>query len=208
MELSAITNSLSFLPKADLLKQTDNSTIYSALKTITNTDPFDSVAVTFEHREETLSFAVYSKKSDAQKQPNTQQADDVKLNQTSETAQLKQLIHAEVLAQVKVFLGAYFKEHPEDLQAISQGEIPEYFNVDNTTRRILDIYFSRYQEGEDKSEFVKRAKSIIEQAYGDVEKMVGTLPDIVQQTRSKVNELLDKFAQGGDISDFMGRTIK
>jgi hypothetical protein len=208
MELSAITNSLSFLPKADLLKQTDNSTIYSALKTITNTDPFDSVAVTFEHREETLSFAVYSKKSAAQKQPNTQQAEAVNLNQTSETAQLKQLIHAEILAQVKVFLGAYYAEHPEDLQAISQGEIPEYFNVDNTASRILDIYFSRYQEGEDKNEFVTRAKSIIEQAYGDVEKMVGTLPDIVQQTRSKVNEMLDKFAQGEDISDFMGRTIK
>jgi len=214
MEITAVNPLMSLF--------TDRTLKTNSPKSFTDSPLFTAEAVTFERQEANIEIAVYTSQprisgavprvlgAEIGNSPQIQESqttDEKPINQTAETAQLKQAIHAEVLAQVKDFLGAYFKEHPEDVEKISRGEIPDYFNVDNTARRILDIYFSRYQEGEDKGEFVKRAKGIIEQAYGDVEKMVGTLPDIVQKTREKVMEILDNFAQGGDISDFMSRKI-
>ena len=93
--------------------------------------------------------------------------------------QLREKIHNEILAQVKEFLTGFFEKNPEAVERISKGEIPEYFNVDNTTRRILNIYFSRFEEGQNKEEFVAHAKDIIKQAYGDVEGLVRELPEIV-----------------------------
>ena len=104
--------------------------------------------------------------------------------------------------EVKQSLNEFFVNNPEALEDIEAGKIPEYFNVENTAKRILDIYFSQYN-GEDKKAFVERAKGIISQAYSEVEQMVGTLPDIVIQTRDKVYEILDKFANGKDVSDFI-----
>ena len=104
--------------------------------------------------------------------------------------------------ELKQSLKDFFVNNPEALEQIELGEIPEYFNVENTAKRILDIYFSQYN-GEDKAEFAERAKSIISQAYGEVEGMVGMLPGIVQETRDKIYEVLDKFANGEDVSDFI-----
>ena len=104
--------------------------------------------------------------------------------------------------ELKQSLKDFFVNNPKALEQIGRGEIPEYFNVENTAKRILDIYFSQYN-GENKAEFAKRAKSIISQAYGEVEGIAGTLPGIVQQTRDKIYEVLDKFANGKDTSDFI-----
>ncbi len=110
--------------------------------------------------------------------------------------------YLEGFPEVKQSLNEFFVNNPEALVDIEAGKIPEYFNVENTAKRILDIYFSQYN-GEDKKAFVERAKGIISQAYSEVEQMVGTLPDIVIQTRDKVYEILDKFANGGEVSDFI-----
>ncbi|MFC1564554.1 hypothetical protein ACFL6G_06425 [candidate division KSB1 bacterium] len=174
---------------------------YSAELTIDT--PEKSYAVKFEHTEVNAEFGFYDSKGKLSNAEQIQQIagkDDIT---TGDVTKLKSLIHEEVLAQVKDSLGTYFKENPEAAEQVSRGEIPEYFNVENTARRILDIYFSRYEEGEDKTSFVERAKEIINQAYGDVEGMVGELPEIVLQTRDKIMEILDRFAAGEDISDFM-----
>lgn len=104
--------------------------------------------------------------------------------------------------EVKQSLNEFFINNPEALKDIESGKIPEYFNVENTAKRILDIYFTQYN-GEDKKEFADRARGIISQAYSEVEQMVGSLPDIVIKTRDKVYEILDKFASGEDVSDFI-----
>ena len=104
--------------------------------------------------------------------------------------------------EAKNNLKEFFLNNPEALEKIEAGDIPDYFNVDNTAKRILDIYFSRYDDG-DKEEFVKNAREIISQAYGEVGQMVGALPDIVLQTRDKIYEILDKFANEEDVSDFI-----
>ncbi len=110
--------------------------------------------------------------------------------------------YLEEVPEVKNNLKEFFLNNPEALKKIEAGEIPDYFNVENTAKRILDIYFSRY-DGGDKEEFVKNAREIISQAYGEVEQMVGALPEIVLKTRDKVYEILDKFANGEDISEFV-----
>jgi len=133
------------------------------------------------------------------------------------TVELKEKIRLEVenqfLAQLKKFIDEnpemkemlfeFYSNNPEALQKVAGGEIPEYFNVDNTAKRILDIYFSQY-DGGDRQEFVDRAKGIIKQAYSEVEgQFDGGLPSIVYATRDKIMEILDKFAAGEDISDFI-----
>ena len=104
--------------------------------------------------------------------------------------------------ELRTTLGDYFRNNPEALQDISEGKVPDYFNVDNTARRILDIYFQRY-DGGDRQAFTDRAKGIISQAYSEVEGQVGALPDIVNETRNKIMDILDRFAAGENVSGFI-----
>jgi len=116
-----------------------------------------------------------------------------------ENANLKEQFQAkkELIDQTRAFLGKYFNEHPEALNDIQNGKIPEYFNEENTARRILSIFFSRYEGTEDRSAFADRAKSIISQAYSDVQGIVGgELPQVVQDTRKLVFEMIDSFKNG------------
>jgi len=168
---------------------------------------FSSISVVYERTEITAEYSLYTNDGNAGNSAVKQSGKTNSELGAAEVAGLREAIHAEILAQVKDLLGVFFEENPEAVEQVSRGEIPEYFNVENTARRILDIYFAYYEEGQERTAFVERAKSIIEQAYADVEGMVGTLPDIVQQTREKVMEILDTFANGGDISEFMQRQI-
>lgn len=151
-----------------------------------------------------------NKNSEADEVKNITEDSPKSLGETK--AEIKKQIEAQTYQLLKQYLGdspevkeslkEFFTNNPEALQQIEKGEIPEYFNVENTAKRILDIYFSRYN-GEDKEEFAEYARNIISQAYGEVEGMVGTLPGIVQETRDKIYEVLDKFANGEDVSDFI-----
>lgn len=165
----------------------------------------DSFSVTFEHTVINIDFTVYTDNGRLEEIQRRNSSGEIEsLNRdNAEIVQLRESIRNEILEQVKSFLGLFFEESPEAVEQVVRGEIPEYFNVENTARRILNIYFSQFQEGDDKKAFAERAKSIIEQAYGDVAGIVGDLPDIVLETRSKVMQILEEFANGGDISDFM-----
>lgn len=112
----------------------------------------------------------------------------------------------ELVDQTRAFLSTYFNENPEALQDIQNGKIPEYFNEENTARRILNIFFDGYN-GEDRAAFADRAKSIISQAYGDVQTMVGgELPEIVLRTKDLIYEIIESFKNGEDkIFDFLGK---
>ena len=180
---------------------------FSASYTRENGNRHESAAVTYEHTEIEIEFSTYSIEDIKRKAEKSGNEVDKITAGSAETAQLKAQIHEQVMKQVKDSLGIFFKENPEAAEEVSRGEIPDYFNVDNTARRILDIYFNHYSEGEDKEGFVERAKGIIEQAYGEVAGIVGDLPGIVLETREKVMEILDRFAAGEDISGFMSREI-
>jgi len=165
--------------------------------------PEHSIAVKFEHTEINAEYAFYDSETRLSNQEQIKQISNKEDIEVSDVVKLKDLIHKEVMAQVKDSLGAFFVENPEAAEQVSRGEIPDHFNVENTARRILNIYFSRYEEGEDKQTFVERAKEIINQAYSDVGGIVGDLPEIVLQTREMIMDILDRFAAGEDISGFM-----
>lgn len=182
----------------------------NAAKQVKNTKKYNPVSVTFEHTEITIDYTAYTRNVRTEEVPDRVSLQRIASAEpdVAEIAVLREDIQAEILEQVKAFLGTFFEENPEAAEEISQGIIPEYFNIENTTRRILNIYFARYEQGEDKVAFAERAKSIINQAYNDVESIVSGLPEIVLKTQSKVMEILDIFAQGGDISDYMQTVIE
>ena len=100
-------------------------------------------------------------------------------------------------------LKTYFDENPEDLEKIEQGEIPEYWNQENTAKRIFDIAVQGYEDGDDKEAFYEKTVKMVKQAYSEVEEMVGGLPDLVIDTKNAVLKGLEEFRDGkarGDIS--------
>ncbi|MFC1562059.1 hypothetical protein ACFL4Q_03590 [candidate division KSB1 bacterium] len=180
-----------------------NETAVSFQSKQDSSENFSSISVTYSKYALSAESATYSI---AETRPGGKDGERIEKPSQSDAArvaQLKNIIHEQVLAAVKESLGLFYKENPEAIEQVSRGEIPEYFNVENTAQRILSIYFNHYTEGQDRVEFAERAKGIINQAYGEVEGLVGELPDIVLETRKKVMEILNKFAAGEDISDFM-----
>ncbi len=66
--------------------------------------------------------------------------------------------------------------------------------MENTARRILDIWLPYYIESEDIEEWLIQTKNLIGQAYDEVSQMVGGLPQLVQDTRAYVMNALEEFA--------------
>ena len=142
------------------------------------------------------------------------ESDEADLNEVALVNQtrleIRQQIQDQTLSLIRSFLldspelreslGNFFTENPDALKQVAQGEIPDYFNVENTARRILDIYFNRF-DGQDREAFGERARSLIDQAYEEVSALAGGLPGIVQETRAFINRTLDDFIAGQDISD-------
>jgi len=159
-----------------------------------------SLSYRYEKLEINIEYTTYSFKNKPAKAEN---ANSPHKMETSSILNEKSRIRDEILEQTKQLLAEFFEQNPEALEEVQQGQIPEFFNVDNTARRMLNIFFSKYN-GEDPGSYAEYVKSIIEQAYSDVESMVGGgLPDIVQQTREKVFQLIDDFANGEDITNFL-----
>jgi len=119
-----------------------------------------------------------------------------------EVALKKAEIKENILKKTKELLYQGISENPEWAEDIKNGKVPDHFNEANTAKRILDIYFSHYTEDQDREQFVKRASSIINQAYGDVTEINGgDLPGLVKDTRSLIFEKLEAFKNGASIQD-------
>ena len=105
--------------------------------------------------------------------------------------------------KAKESLATYFNENPEALEEIENGDVPEYWNQENTAKRIFDIVFSGFNKGKetDMDKFYEKSKSMIEQAYSEVEEMVGGLPTLVTDTKEAVLNGLEQFKDGKDISE-------
>lgn len=91
-------------------------------------------------------------------------------------------------------LNAYFAAHPEDWEKIGLGEIPDYFNVENTGQRILDIWIGTEPPDANVDEWIEEVKSLIGQAYDEISAMFGGLPQLVLDTQAYVYERLDQYA--------------
>jgi hypothetical protein len=103
--------------------------------------------------------------------------------------------------KAKESLKEYFEENPEDLEKIEAGEVPEYWNKENTAKRIFDIAVQSYQKDISREDFYENSSKMVKQAYAEVEKMVGNLPDLVNETKDAVLKGLEEFRDGKAVSE-------
>lgn len=93
-------------------------------------------------------------------------------------------------------LVSFYSNNPDAFDKVKNGEIPDYFNVENTGDRILNTFLSG-ENTEDGSFDVERARQIITQAYDEVGQMFGgKLPQLTLDTKEYVFNRLDEIAQG------------
>lgn len=113
---------------------------------------------------------------------------------------LEDLVESTGNSEDPLELGAYFAENPQDWEKVQSGEIPDYFNIENTAQRILDLWMPLYNESDNVETWVSDVKDLIGQAYDEVSGMVGGLPQLVQDTREYIMNTLDEFAQNQESS--------
>jgi len=75
--------------------------------------------------------------------------------------------------------------------------LPEYWNRENTARRIFGLAMMGYQEGMDQAAFADQASAMIKQAYREVHTELGReFPQVVLDTRDTVLQALEQFKGG------------
>ena len=108
--------------------------------------------------------------------------------------------------QLAHFFGSQVNVAPElaEDEATVLKEIPEYWNKENTARRIFAIALLGYQEGGDREGFADKAIAMVIQAYRDVGYMLGVeFPDLVMDTRQAVLGALAQFRGGAALSEIV-----
>jgi len=91
-------------------------------------------------------------------------------------------------------IGAYYADHPDDWKKVQLGIVPDYFNVENTGKRILDIWMPQDGTAMDAAG-VERARQNIIKAYSEVSEMFGNkLPQLVLDTKEYILEKLSEMA--------------
>ncbi len=103
----------------------------------------------------------------------------------------------ELAGMAKDELGNYFKENPEALKEIASGDMPEYWNVQNTASRMFDIVTAGYSGEEDLEGFYNKALDFVHQAYDEVQLMIGfDFPPLVQDTKEALLNGLEQLKDG------------
>ena len=96
-------------------------------------------------------------------------------------------------SQDAIGLNAYYTEHPEDWAQVQQGEIPDYFNVENTAQRILQIWVGDKPPEGSSASWLQNIKDLIGQSYQEVSDMIGGLPQLVLDTKDYIENKIDQW---------------
>ncbi|MFC1483495.1 hypothetical protein ACFL5M_02890 [Candidatus Neomarinimicrobiota bacterium] len=92
-------------------------------------------------------------------------------------------------------------EASED-DAVAMEGIPEYWNKENTARRIFAIAMMGYEEGSDREAFADKAIAMVKQAYTDVGATLDfEFPQLVTDTKEAVLSALEQFKNGSALSE-------
>lgn len=97
-------------------------------------------------------------------------------------------------------------EEVEGGKEAALGEVPEYWNAENTSQRIVDFataYFDSFEgNGE---EFLDIIKGAVEEGFNQARDILGTLPEpveeLVSETHDLVLEKLDTWAESKGIGE-------
>lgn len=107
-----------------------------------------------------------------------------------------------LVGMAKEELGAYFTENPDALEAVANGEIPEYWNMENTAGRMFSIVIAGFNEETDLEGFYEKALDFVNQAYDEVSFMIGfDFPPVVQDTKEALLNGLEQLKDGVPIED-------
>ncbi len=99
-------------------------------------------------------------------------------------------------------LKSYFAENPEALQQVAAGEIPEYWNVENTARRMFGIVTAGFNPEMDVEHFYQTAVDFVNQAYDEVHDMIGfDFPSLVTDTKEALLNGLEQLKDGATIDE-------
>ncbi len=194
------------LPQSNFLQNTQIGYSKTSIDLKINNGKSDKEAYVLSIRQETLSIesTTYSRpenlknKEDYQIKSGKENKDTV-----FSVAGERERIKKQIIEQTRELLSSYFKENPEAAKEVSQGKIPDYFNEENTARRILNLWIPHY-DGADKKAAADEIKSYINQAYGEVGEMAGDFPEIVLKTKDLIMDLLDQWGSGEDLQNFLG----
>ncbi len=108
----------------------------------------------------------------------------------------------ELAGMAKEELGDYFKENPEALQEIADGNMPEYWNVQNTASRMFDIVTAGFNSETDIEGFYNKALDFVHQAYDEVQLMIGfDFPPLVQDTKEALLNGLEQLKDGVPVDE-------
>jgi hypothetical protein len=91
-------------------------------------------------------------------------------------------------------------DETQDIEETSDLKIPDYWNAENTSQRIVDFALQFYDAfkgaGED---FLKMIKDAIDKGFDEAKEMLGDLPDpvskLVSDTHDLVMQKLDTWAE-------------
>ncbi len=106
--------------------------------------------------------------------------------------------------QLALFSGSDVSGAPEldEEEAVAIGGVPEYWNQENTARRIFSIAMMGYTDDMDREEFADKAIEMVKQAYSDVRSLLGfEFPKLVTDTRQAVLDALEQFKGGGTLNE-------
>ncbi len=108
----------------------------------------------------------------------------------------------EILNQSRELLEKWYQQTPDGLQQVKQGQIPDYWGVQQTGQRIFDVLVSAFAaSGEAGEDFYDQAKNVLDQAYGDAARIFGNLPGLVTDTRDALYQALDAVKNGTSLQD-------
>jgi len=97
-------------------------------------------------------------------------------------------------------LSIYFDENPEALEQVASGDIPEYWNVENTAGRMFEIVMAGVTDETDRENFYTKAVDFVNRAYDEVKEMIGfEFPSLVQQTKEALLNGLEQYKGGTNI---------
>ena len=78
--------------------------------------------------------------------------------------------------------------------------LPEYWNRENTARRIFSLAMMGFEEGTDRTAFADQASAMIKEAYRDVRADLGReFPQVVLDTRDTVLQALEQLKGGASL---------
>lgn len=81
-------------------------------------------------------------------------------------------------------------------------DLTEYWNRENTARRIFAIALLGYNESLDRDDFADQAVSLITQAYADVRATLSfDFPQVVLDTKQSVLDALEQFRSGSSTGE-------